>query len=214
MIGMYDEEKKRLLDTCLQMIDLGMVIGSSGNASIRVGEHVVLSPSSIEYITMAPEEMVVVDFEGSVVEGDRNPSVEKHMHLGVYNAREEAKAIVHSHSIFASALAVLRKPLPPVIDEVVPKLGGEIRVADYAMPGTKELAKHVVEALDMRSGVLLSNHGSLCFGKTIKDALHNSILLERSCQIYLMALQAGTPIELPEEVVEDEADIWDMMRFY
>ncbi|MCK5151834.1 MAG: class II aldolase/adducin family protein, partial [Candidatus Thorarchaeota archaeon] len=138
----------------------------------------------------------------------------KHMHLGVYKAREEAKAIVHSHSIFASALAVLRRPLPTVIDEVVPKLGGEIRVAEYAMSGTKDLANHVVEALDMRSGVLLANHGSLCFGKSIEEALLNSILLERSCKIYLMALQAGTPIELPEEVVEDEADIWDMMRSY
>lgn len=211
---MYEEEKKQLLDICLEMINLDMVIGSSGNASIRVDNHVILTPSSVKYVTMSPDEMVVIDFEGEQIEGERNPSVEKHMHLGVYKAREEAKAIVHSHSIFASALAVLRKPLPPVIDEVVPNLGGAIRVAEYAMPGTKDLANHVVKALDMRSGVLLANHGSLCFGKTIQDAMHNSILLERSCKIYLMALQAGKPVELPEEVVEDEADIWDMMRNY
>jgi len=209
---MYEEEKKQLLDICLEMINLDMVIGSSGNASIRVGDHVILTPSSVKYVTMSPGEMVVIDLEGEQIEGERNPSVEKHMHLGVYKAREEAKAIVHSHSIFASALAVLRKPLPPVIDEVVPNLGGEIRVAEYAMPGTKDLANHVVKALDMRSGVLLANHGSLCFGRNIQDAMHNSILLERSCKIYLMAIQAGKPIELPEEVVEDEADIWDMMR--
>ncbi|MDF1539514.1 MAG: class II aldolase/adducin family protein [Candidatus Thorarchaeota archaeon] len=211
---MYDQEKKQLLEICLEMISLNMVIGSSGNASIRVDNHVVLTPSSVKYVTMSPDEMVVIDLQGELIEGDRNPSVEKHMHLGVYNAREEAKAIVHSHSLFASALAVLRKPLPPVIDEVVPILGGEIRVAEYAMPGTKDLATNVVKALDMRSGVLLANHGSLCFGKNIKDAMHNSILLERSCKIYLMALQAGQPVELPEEVVEDEADIWDMMRHY
>ncbi|MFW9849318.1 MAG: class II aldolase/adducin family protein [Candidatus Thorarchaeota archaeon] len=211
---MYEDERKILLDICIRMIELGMVIGSSGNASIRIEDHVVITPSSVEYLTMTPDEMVVVNLQGEIIEGERNPSVEKYMHLGVYNAREEAKAIVHSHSIHASALAVLRRSLPPVIDEVVPKLGGEIRVAEYAMPGTKDLASNVVKALEMRSGVLLANHGALCFGKNIAEALHNSVLLERSCRIYLIALQAGTPVELPEDVVEDEADIWDMMRSY
>lgn len=212
--SLYEDEKELLLEICKEMLKLGMVIGSSGNASIRLDQHIVITPSSVRYVTMNPSEMVVLSLSGEVIEGDRNPSVEKHMHLDVYNDRTDAKAIVHSHNIYASALAVLRKPLPPIIDEVVPSLGGNIRVADYAMPGTKQLAVNVVQALKERSAVLLANHGALCIGRDIHEALHKMMLLERSCKIYLIALQAGKPIQLPEEVVEDEMDIWQMMKSY
>jgi len=146
------------------------------------------------------------------VEGDRNPSVESLMHLEAYRNREDAGAVIHPHSIYTTALSILHKPLPMVIDEVVPKLGGEIRVASYSMPGSKDLAKNAIDAMEDRSVVLLANHGALCIGKNLRKALDNAILLERTCQIYLIALQAGQPIELPADVVEEEADLWEMMR--
>ena len=209
---MYDIEKKELLDICLEMIERSMVIGSSGNASVRVDDHVVITPSSVKYKEMKPEDMMVIDLEGDTVEGDRNPSTESPMHLKAYRNREDAGAVIHPHSIYTSALSILHKPLPMVIDEVVPKLGGEIRVASYSMPGTKALAKNAIEAMEDRSVVLLANHGALCIGKNLRKALDNAILLERTCQIYLIALQAGQPIELPADVVEEEADLWEMMR--
>ena len=209
---MYDNEKKELLDICLEMIERSMVIGSSGNGSVRVDDHVVITPSSVKYKEMKPEDMVVIDLEGDVVEGDRNPSTESPMHLEAYRTREDAGAIIHPHSIFTTALSILHKPLPMVIDEVVPKLGGEIRVASYSMPGSKDLAKNAIEAMVDRSVVLLSNHGALCIGNNLRKALDNAILLERSCRIYLIALQAGQPIELPADVIEEEADLWEMMR--
>ncbi|MHA1480442.1 MAG: class II aldolase/adducin family protein [Candidatus Thorarchaeota archaeon] len=209
---MYEVEKKELLDICLEMIERSMVIGSSGNASVRVGDHVVITPSSVKYKEMKPEDMMVIDLEGDTVEGDRNPSVESLMHLEAYRNREDAAAVIHPHSIYTTALSILHKPLPMVIDEVVPKLGGEIRVASYSMPGSKDLAKNAIEAMEDRSVVLLANHGALCIGKNLRKALDNAILLERTCQIYLIALQAGQPIELPADVVEEEADLWEMMR--
>ena len=209
---MYDIEKKELLDICLEMIERSMVIGSSGNASVRVDDHVVITPSSVKYKEMKPEDMMVIDLEGDTVEGDRNPSTESPMHLEAYRNREDAGAVIHPHSIYTSALSILQKPLPMVIDEVVPKLGGEIRVASYSMPGSKDLAKNAIEAMEDRSVVLLANHGALCIGKNLRKALDNAILLERTCQIYLIALQAGQPIELPADVVEEEADLWEMMR--
>jgi L-fuculose-phosphate aldolase len=209
---MYEKEKKELLDICLEMIKHDLVIGSSGNASLRVGDHVIISPSSVHYTEMVVDDVVVIDMEGNEVEGTRNPSIEKPMHLEIYNNREDALAVVHTHSLYTSAMAILHEPLPPILDEIVPKLGAGIRVSKYAMPGTKELGKYVVEVLEERSAALIANHGAVCIAKTIKNALFLSILLERACKIYMTAKQVGKPIELPEDVVEDEQDIWEMMK--
>ncbi len=209
---MYEEQKKELLDTCLQMVENDLVIGSSGNASLRVGDHVVISPSSVHYVEMEINDIVVVDLNGDVVEGHRNPSVEMPMHLEIYRTRDDSLAVVHTHSIYASSMAILQQPLPPILDEIVPKLGSDIRVSKYAMPGTKQLGTNVAEAMVERSAALIANHGSVCSAKTLKDALFLSILLERACKIYMLAKQVGTPVELPEDVVEDEQDLWEMMR--
>ncbi|MHA1937476.1 MAG: class II aldolase/adducin family protein [Candidatus Thorarchaeota archaeon] len=210
---MYEKEKEELLAACGEMIREDLVIISAGNASIRVSdEHAVITPSSVPYVKMTVDDIVVVNREGDVIEADRNASVETPTHLEIYKQREDANAVVHSHSVYATALAVLQKPLPPILDEVVPKLGGEIRVTSYAMPGTKDLAKNVVEAMDRRSAVLIANHGAVTCGNTIRKALDNAILLERTCRIYLLALRAGDPIPLPEDVVEDEEDLWEIMR--
>lgn len=211
---MHEDKKKELLEFCLKMIEENMVIVSSGNASLRVDDNVIITPSSVPYVGMKHEDIMVLDLEGNTVEGERNPSVESPAHLEVYRHRNDVKAIIHSHSIYATALAIIHKPLPAILDEVVPKLGGEIRVAAYAMPGTKELAKSVVEAIEGRSAVLLANHGALCVGKNLQQAFDNAVLLERSCRIYLLALQVGEPKELPEDVIEDEQDLWEMMRGY
>jgi len=209
---MYGKEKKELLDICLEMIKHDLVIGSSGNASLRVGDHVVISPSSVHYTEMAIDDVVVIDMEGDEVEGTRNPSVETPMHLEIYRNRDDALAVVHTHSVYTSSMAILHEPLPPIIDEIVPKLGAGIRVSKYAMPGTKQLGVNVVEVLEDRSAALIANHGAVCIAKTLKDALFLSILLERSCKIFMTAKQVAKPIELPEDVVEDEQDVWEMMR--
>jgi L-fuculose-phosphate aldolase len=211
---LYEDTKKKLLDICMQMLKNDLVIGSAGNVSIRVGDHVVITPSSIHYTEMSSDDMLVLDLNGNVIEGSKNPSIEFKMHLELYKTREDAKAIVHAHSLYASAMAVLNEPLPPVIDETVTKLGSRIRVSEYAMPGTKELAQNVRVAMEDRSAALIGNHGAVCIGKTLEEALHRSLLLERTCKIYMLAKQIGTPLELPEDVVEDEQDVWEMMREY
>jgi L-fuculose-phosphate aldolase len=211
---LYEGTKSELLDTCLQMVKDNLVVGSAGNASVRVNDHVIITPSSIHYTEMSSEDMLVLDLDGNVIEGDKNPSIEFKMHLELYNTRQDAKAVVHTHSLYASAMAILNEPLPPVIDETVTKLGSQIRVSEYAMPGTKDLAQNVRVAIEDRSAAFIGNHGAVCIGKTLKEALHLAVLLERTCKIYLVAKQVGTPHQLPEDVVEDEQDVWEMMRDY
>ncbi|TFH02184.1 MAG: class II aldolase/adducin family protein [Candidatus Thorarchaeota archaeon] len=214
MIEVYEDTKKELLDICLKMVENDLVIGSSGNASVRVDDHVVITPSSIHYTEMKAEDMVVLDLNGAVVEGSKNPSVEWQMHLELYNNRSIAGAVVHTHSIYASAMAVLNESLPPIIDETVPKLGSHIRVSEYAIPGTKQLGTNVGKAIEERSAALIANHGAVCIAKTLEKALHLSIVLERTCKIYMISKQRGTPKHLPDEVVEDEQDLWEMMSGY
>jgi L-fuculose-phosphate aldolase len=209
---MYEKEKQELLEVCLEMVKHDLVIGSSGNASLRVGNHVVISPSSVHYTEMTIDDVMVIDLEGNEVEGTRNPSVETPMHLEIYKNREDALAVVHTHSVYASSMAILHEPLPPILDEIVPKLGAGVRVSEYAMPGTKQLGMNVLKVLEDRSAALIANHGSVCIAKTLKDALFLSVLFERACKVYMTAKQVGKPVELPEDVVEDEQDIWEMMK--
>jgi len=211
---MYEETKKELLNICLKMVENDLVIGSSGNASVRVDDHVVITPSSIHYTEMKVEDMVVIDLNGEVIEGTKNPSIEWQMHLELYNNRSIAGAVVHSHSIYASAMAVLNESLPPIIDETVPKLGSHIKVSKYAIPGTKQLGVNVGQAIEERSAALIANHGAVCIAKTLEKALHLAIVLERTCKIYMISKQIGTPNLLPDEVVEDEQDLWEMMSGY
>jgi L-fuculose-phosphate aldolase len=212
MILMLDDEKKKLLETCKKMDELDLAIGSSGNVSTKTGDHVVITPTSILYAEMVLDDVVIVNSDGEVVEGNRSPSIELPMHLEIYRSRDDVSAVVHTHSIYASAMAVLREPLPPIIDEVIPKTGGDVRVSEYAMPGSNELGENVVKVLDRRSAALIANHGAVCVGKTLKGALRLAVMLERACKIYMLAKQAGEPHTLPEDVVEDEKDLWEFMK--
>ena len=210
---MYEKEKKELLDICHQMVENDLVIGSSGNASVRVGDHIVITPSSVQYTKMTVDDMVVIDLEGDIVEGTRNPSIEWQMHLALYKERSDAGAVVHTHSIYASSMAIQHKPLPPILDETVPKLGGEIRVTKYYMPGTKDLGITVVKQMEDRSAVLIANHGAVCIARTLERALYLAIFLERTCKIYQITEMAeGSAHHLPEDVIEDEEDLWEIMR--
>ena len=214
-MNMYEDVKKEILDICLQMVENDLVIGSSGNVSVHVDDYVVITPSSIFYTDMTPEDMVVLDLDGKVVEGKRNPSVEWQMHMALYQDRKDVSAVVHTHSIYASAMAVTRESLPPIIDETVPKLGSDVKVTTYYMPGTKDLGISVVNAIKDRSAALIANHGAVCVAKTLKKALHLAVLLERICKIYMIAHTSGNTVyHLPDNVVEDEQDLWEVMSGY
>ncbi len=195
-----------------RLLEAGLVVGSEGNLSLRIPKGLLITPSSVRYEEMRPEDVVLVGMDGSLIEGDRNPSVETPTHLAVYRARPDVAAVVHSHPVHATALAVLRKPLPPILDELVVTVGGQVEVADYAMFGTEELAENVVKALGERKAVLMANHGLLTCGSSLEEAFQIAVLVERASRSYLLALAAGTPHLLPDDVVEEEVDLYNALR--
>lgn len=185
------EEREALVHFGRRMLAEDLTVSTSGNLSIRVGDLVAITPSGIEYETMAPEDVVVVDLEGRRVEGSLQPSSEVPMHLAAYRATDAA-AVVHAHPTYAVVLSTLLAEVPPV-HYMMALLGGAVRVAPYATYGSQELADASAAALEGRFGVLLQNHGSTTVGPTLAKAYQRSVYLEWCCRVYYLARQLGAP---------------------
>lgn len=183
------------------MWEAGLVAGSAGNISRRMDSaRIAITPSSVPYEALREDQIVTVSLsEGTAENGV--PSYELPMHLAVYRARTDVEAIVHTHAPFVTTLSILRRSLPPVIDEMIVHLGGEIAVADYAFTGTEEVGSNVLRALGERQGVILANHGNVCVGATLERALHSAIVMESCARAYVQALMIGNPVPLPTDAV-------------
>jgi L-fuculose-phosphate aldolase len=145
------------------------------------------------------DQIVVVGLDsGLAIESKLRPSGELPTHLAVYRHRPDVGAIVHTHAPYVTTLSVLRRPLPPIIDEMIVYFGGTVEVADYAFTGTEELGARVVDALGDRAAVLLSNHGNVCVGSDLAEALHVALTMESTARVYVEALRTGGPALLPE----------------
>lgn len=192
-----------------QMYERGLVAGTWGNISIRseAVNRIAITPSGRPYNELVPADIVVVDSSGNVVEGKR-PSSELLLHLAIYAARPDICAIVHSHSLYATACAVAGKPVPPCLEELVQVVGGGVDVAQYALPGTAELAENAVKALGDKTAALLANHGAVACGPSLAEALLIAEMVEKAAQIHVIAEQLGGARPLATE------DIQLMRRFY
>lgn len=180
------------------------MVASAGNVSARIAgeDAIAITPTSVCYDVMTEDQVVVVSLgSGLPVEATLRPSGELPTHLAVYRHRPDVGAIVHTHAPCVTALSVLRKPLPPIIDEMTVYFGGTVEVADYAFTGTDDLGANVVAALGDRAGVLLSNHGNLCVGRDLAEALHVALTMEATARVYLDSLRSGDPVLLPEASV-------------
>ena len=206
---MWASEKKAVIEAAQEMARKGLVVGTAGNVSLRLKdpsgrELLAITPRERYYDSLKVDDIVVVDFEGQRVEGKLKASIETVMHIEVHKAQKKVNAVVHAHPAFCSVIAVAGLDIPPLIDEQVIYIGGEIKVAQYAFPGTPELAKNVVAALGPRNAVILANHGVLSVGRDMREALTICELAEEMAKIYVSALSLGKVNPLPSEVVELE----------
>ena len=186
-----------------ELIERKLVAGSWGNISVKIADGVyAVTPSGRGYANQKPEDIVIVDDACKTLDGELTPSSESKLHTAIYSACPEAKAIIHTHSIYASALAAMRKPVPAIIEDIVQIIGGRVECAEYALPGTQELADNAVKAMNGRKGVLLANHGAVCWGKDLADALMVCEILEKAAQIAIICQSCGGAVELSNEDAE------------
>ena len=183
----------------------GLTVATWGNISLRVGDSVYITPSGMDYATLLPEDITEVLLSGGrVLSGERRPSTETALHLAVYAARDDVNAIVHTHAAESTAFAVTGRTVPVITDEAAQVLRGAVRTAEYALPGTRELAERCVEALGAEAmACLLRSHGAVCLGESLKAALVCARVLEQTCEIYRLAQSLGGPAKpFPKERVE------------
>ena len=196
-MGVYDSVKKQVVETAQSLTRKGYLMATGGNLSIRVsgGNAFAITPSNYDYMKMTPDDVCVLGFDMKVLEGHLQPSVESSMHGAIYQARPDVNAVVHTHQVYASALSLIKSPIPALFDEQARFLGRTVEIIPYAPSGTgflkNTIAKHVK---NKNNAFLMQNHGALCLGHDVERAEHNVEILEKCSLAYLLAICSEKPI--------------------
>jgi L-ribulose-5-phosphate 4-epimerase len=185
------------------LVTYGLVVWTGGNASARDPESglVAIKPSGVSYEDLTPEAMVVVDLEGNVVEGGHKPSSDTNSHLYIYRNRPDVNGVVHTHSRYATAFAAVGRPIPVYLTAQADEFGGEIPCAGFSLIGDESIGRLVVDGIGRSPAVLLKNHGVFALGPTVRAAVKAAVMTEDVAATAFMALQLGTPDEIPTEDV-------------
>jgi len=186
------ESRQQLLTTSRRLVELGLNRGTAGNASVRHGEGMLITPSALPVAEMTTDSMVRMDLEGKVLQGGK-PSSEWRFHRDIFVARPEIGAVLHMHSTFATTIACLGKDVPAVHYHIAIAGGDSIRCTPYTIFGEQNLSDLALEALQDRKACLLGNHGMIALGKDLADALSVAQEVEFLCEIYWRTLSAGEP---------------------
>lgn len=199
---MFQELREEVHHALMGLPASGLVMGTSGNVSGRKDDRVVIKPSGVAYEELSPSKLVVVDLDGEVVEGELKPSVDTSAHLHIYRSTEEIGGIVHTHSTYATAFAVIGRGIPLYLTEQGDLFGTGIPVSDYVPPGNEAIGEEFSEKAtgEEVKGILMRHHGVFSAGPSPGDALKGAVTIEHSAKVSYLAEFSGDPSELsPEE---------------
>ena len=180
-----------IVDTSKDLVERGFLSATGGNLSVRIGSEqaFAITPSNYDYLKMIPADICVLDLDLRNLEGTRKPSVEAAMHAAIYRVRPDVNAIIHTHQVYPSTLALIGESIPALFDEQVRFLGRSVDIIPYAPSGTgalmKQVAKHVQ---NHNNAFIMANHGALLFGTDMERAVHNVSVLEKCALAYLLTL--------------------------
>ena len=195
------EMKRQVLRTAQKAYQEKLMAGTSGNMSIYCPERgvVAITPSSYDYSKMEEKDIVIIDLDGTVLDGWLKPSSEWKMHVEIYRHLPHVKAVVHTHSPYATSFALNHQEIPVVLIEMIPFLKGKLEVSAYAEQGSAQVGLNAVPILERKNACLMANHGVVAVGETIEQAYINSVYVEDTAKIYHMALSSGTPVVIAGE---------------
>ena len=203
----YEEERVKIIEVCRHMQALDFFLGTWGNVSLRMGDHILLTPSRVDYQAMLPQDIVIIDMEGNKVEGERNPTSEKEVHRQIMLVRDDVKAIVHAHTKNAMTLSATHiREVPCMVEEMSQLMGGAIPLSSEYVPAEQhfELGKAAAAAVGDKNGVILKNHGPVSCGRELDEAVLSAKVIEKSCEIYLAVAGRLNIHEIPEQYVKTE----------
>ncbi len=195
-------QRKELVETSSRLVELGLNRGTSGNCSVRVGDHFFVTPSGMPVEDMSEQDVVAMGFSGQVI-GTGKPSSEWRFHRDILTERPDVHAVIHVHSMYATTLACMRIEIPAFHYMIAVAGGHSIRCAPYALFGSQELSNNAIEALYERNACLLANHGMLALGRDLTHALSIAVEVEMLCEQYCQALQIGDPYVLSSEEMQE-----------
>ena len=205
-MGQYDQEKQLIVDTAQDLTHKGFLMATGGNLSVRIpGKNLfAITPSNVDYLGMHAEDICILDFELNAIEGALKPSVESSMHCAIYQVRPDVNAIVHTHQVYASALTLIKAPIPTLFDEQARFLGRSVKIIPYAPSGTGMLKNTIAKNVkDHNNAYMMQNHGALVFGHDMERAVHNVEILEKCSLAYLLALCSDKKVtKIPAAVRE------------
>ena len=193
--------KQELVEGAALVAGIGLVPLTQGNLSLRDPESglILMTPHDLAYDQMSTDDVVVQDLAGKVIEGTREPSHESQVHLAVYERREDALGIVHAEPIYTNLFGVLHKPIAPLHVGTLIDVGGDVPVMPFAPSGSRQFGYDMLEVMGDKRAVVWANHGMLAVGDSLRKAIHCTVMVEISAQLYHMALQHGEPHQIPPE---------------
>ncbi len=191
--------KRQLVEGAEQVAGIGLLPLTQGNLSLRdpLSGLVLITPHDYPYDELTAEDVVVVDLDGHVIEGKREPSSESPVHLAVYEKRPDVQAIVHAEPIYTNVFGVLHMPIAPVHVGTLIDVGGEVPVMPFALSGSRQFGYDMLEVMGDKNAVVWANHGMLAVGDTLRKAIHCTVMVEIAAQMYHLALQHGQPHLIP-----------------
>ena len=202
------ETKNQISWASKEIYKRGLVNVGEGNISLRVKnqDEMVITPSGNNYLNPLSENMVHITFEGKIITVGRKPSTEYNLHRIFYEQRPRVNCVIHTHSTYASILAVQRKALPMIFEEMGVFLGGGVPCSEYARTGTEQLGKNALESMGKQNTVVLANHGVVIVGRSIEHCVFGAQLVEKMAKIYVTSISMGKVFEIPEENLSNLVD--------